>query len=481
MAQVFIPSANDPAVFTTERFPLLKDANGNTYRTVVKANVNGSIDVYSKGTGTLGGDELLFQYSGTRNSADFGEGKFKDNPSAAFNSFFKEANSNGESFLKDVKIKWYSEAPPNSAGRMATLNGYKSIAATTPARQISNGPTSLTIQTGAGTTTLVSPAAAQNDPTQGSDPVEDQFDLFSDSNRALVPDEEGQRDNYNDTNGPWVYPTALRTNNQDYIKFNILQYEPRQFKLNNETGEILERRNTQKVPKGTICLPIQPSITDMNTVDWNGLGVNPLDLGLAQFSMQISEGQGNQGMENIMNYMTTQIKDVGVQNAAKLALAQKAAGTTGLLSRVTGAVVNPNLELLFQGPQLRPFNFTFKLSPRDSGEARVVKGIIRAFKEAMAVKVASSQLFLKAPNVFEIKYVRGKTREAEEIDPHPSLNKIKTCALQACNVDYTPDGTYMTFPDPAATMTSYSISLQFQELEPVTSKDYDKNYNEIGY
>jgi hypothetical protein len=31
--------------------------------------------------------------------------------------------------------------------------------------------------------------------------------------------------------------------------------------------------------------------------------------------------------------------------------------------------LNPNMELLFQGPQLRPFNFTFRLSPRDQKEA----------------------------------------------------------------------------------------------------------------
>ena len=54
MANVFVPSANDPAVFTTDKFPILKDGDGNTYRTVVKANVNGSFDVYSKGTGLFG-------------------------------------------------------------------------------------------------------------------------------------------------------------------------------------------------------------------------------------------------------------------------------------------------------------------------------------------------------------------------------------------------------------------------------------------
>ena len=320
------------------------------------------------------------------------------------------------------------------------------------------------------------------------DPTKNKFDLFDDGNRASVPDAEGQRNNYNNPKGgAWIYPTALRTNGQDYIKFEIIKYEPRQFKLNAQTGAILDKRSPQKTPMGTICLPIQPSVTDNNTVDWNGLGVNPLELGVADFSMQIANGTGGQQFDNIMEYLSEQMKnDSGMQNAIKLALAQRAASTSGLLSRVTGAVVNPNLELLFQGPQLRPFNFSFRLSPRNTDEARVVKGIIRAFKEAMAVKVASSELFLKAPNVFNIKYIRGRStdrngRIIDEIDPHPSINKIKTCALQACNVDYTPDGTYMTFADSSATMTSYNISLQFQELEPVTSKDYDTNYESIGY
>ena len=40
-----------------------------------------------------------------------------------------------------------------------------------------------------------------------------------------------------------------------------------------------------------------------------------------------------------------------------------ATGSTGqaLLTRATGNIMNPNMELLFKKPQLRPFNFRFKL------------------------------------------------------------------------------------------------------------------------
>ena len=54
------------------------------------------------------------------------------------------------------------------------------------------------------------------------------------------------------------------------------------------------------------------------------------------------------------------------------------------------------------------------------------------------------------------------------------------CALTAMNVDYTSEGTYMTFED--GTMISYVISLSFMELEPVYNHDYNEfGEDEIGF
>ena len=50
------------------------------------------------------------------------------------------------------------------------------------------------------------------------------------------------------------------------------------------------------------------------------------------------------------------------------------------------------------------------------------------------------------------------------------INLIKECALQSFTVNYTPEGNYMTFAD--GLMTSYEISMQFQELEPIFNDDY---------
>ena len=44
--------------------------------------------------------------------------------------------------------------------------------------------------------------------------------------------------------------------------------------------------------------------------------------------------------------------------------------------------------------------------------------------------------------------------------------------MTSLNTQYTPDGTYMTYNDPARTMTSYNISMEFTELNPILETDY---------
>jgi hypothetical protein len=276
-----------------------------------------------------------------------------------------------------------------------------------------------------------------------------------------------------------IYPTNIAKNGQDFIKFDVIKYNTRKLNVSGPIG-VLENRSTTVTRFGSIILPIQPSISDSNNVDWNGLGINPLEMELTNASLNLMSGSGQQYVTGLVDKLQKMGKDKNVIDAVKLYFAQKAAGVEGLLSRVTGATVNPNLELLFQGPTLRPFNFTFRLSPRDEPEATTVRKIIRAFKQYSAVGTASGGLFLTTPNVFNISYHNRGNRDSN----HPSLNRIKTCALKSVSVDYTPDGSYMTFSDTRSTMTSYSISLQFQELEPVTTSDYVTDnipYNEIGY
>jgi len=287
---------------------------------------------------------------------------------------------------------------------------------------------------------------------------------------ALSPTERGR--------GLLVYPRYMK-DTQDRIVFTVLEIKKspdNKLQLSKSGFSMAYQPATDLKTVATVVLPIQPSISDSNSVDWGSGTLNAIESAFAGFSlgaMQAKTGTEIQGeWTRLINSATNnQYGTVG-----RLWAAEQAVGVQNLQSRVTGSVLNPNLELLFNGPALRSFNFTFKLSPRTEFEANVVKSIIRFFKENMAVRKTSTELFVKSPYAFRVMYSKGSTP-----DFHKSINRIKTCALQSCNVDYTPLGSYMTYEDTAATMVSYSLSLQFQEIEPVYNTDYSMAPDEIGF
>jgi hypothetical protein len=265
--------------------------------------------------------------------------------------------------------------------------------------------------------------------------------------------------------GNYKYPLEM-PDDMDKINFAMIEYSGRAFKKNKLGFEDRFSKDKPKNILGYVTMGIQPRISDNNSVSWNDMQANALGLLGGATSLQLIQ-DGASGISNLLSKIgnTLGAEKTNIENAIKLEIAGQAAGINGLISRVGGGILNPNLELLFEAPQLRPFDFTFQLTPRDRDEAKQVKQIIRFFKQGMAVQRTAAELFLKAPNVFEIKYLFGKNKQE-----HPGLNKIKTCALQSCSVDYTPTGSYMTFPD--GTMTAYNITLSFKELEPVYSDQY---------
>jgi len=408
-------------------------------------------------------------------------GSFKPNPNARdpsnelkaeFNYFSEQSNITA---VKNQAITTIQRSLSKTADPNQTPAQRQAIA-----RSVVFGP-----QQGANPDgTVVSPTSTTG-PGSGAnpnrpDPVDTTVDI---SNLSQInPDEPNPTFSKAFGRSDLVYPTKIRDNDQDFIKFAFIKYVPRKLDTSGAIGILKERDKTKEDILGNVILPIQPSISDSNSVDWNGLGINPLEMEMTTAGLNLMSGSGQQYVTGLVDRLTGMGKDQNVINAVKLYFAQKAAGVSGLLSRVSGAIVNPNMELLFQGPTLRPFTFTFRLSPRDQEEAKIVRQIIRAFKQYSAVGTASNNLFLTTPNVFKIQYV-SRDNQRKESD-HKSLNRIKTCALKSVNVDYTPDGSYMTFNDEARTMTSYNLSLQFQELEPVTTSDYINNkipYDEIGY
>lgn len=244
---------------------------------------------------------------------------------------------------------------------------------------------------------------------------------------------------------------------------------------------VQERMIAGKSPKGSISLPMYPGISESNQVSWGGDELNAIQ---AFFGNTASNAINNLGdadpfgafsgiVNDVMSGLGYAADNENVSNFLTQYFAGQAVGAN-LVTRNTGLAINPNLELLFNKPSLRSFTYNYRFTPRDNYESAEIKNIILFLKRGMAPKKQDA-LFLKTPDVFRLQYIFGKTNKE-----HPFLNKIKLCALTSLNIDYTPDGSYMTYQD--GSPTSYSVSMTFSELEPIYDTDFgDNDSSSMGY
>jgi len=303
------------------------------------------------------------------------------------------------------------------------------------------------------------------------------------------------------------YPLKIFTEETDYLQVDVQEYVPigggspadsdskltksTSFDPTSLTTETTDRfrRNSTKRPISTVLLPIPSTIQDGNAVKYNDDELNSITAAGAAGAANIMRGAAAAGgdinaqINNFKESMGKALKDSGIdvgnaQNLITNYLAGQAVGIFGgnislqqILARQQGEIFNPNMELLFGGPTLRAFKFSFKMMPRNRDESDQVKNIIRTFKKGMSPKTGQTRAFIKTPNVFELRYRQGGTE-------HRFLNKFKQCFLQDISVNYTGEGNYATYGD--GTPISMIMDLTFKELEPIYDIDYDAADAGIG-
>ena len=223
----------------------------------------------------------------------------------------------------------------------------------------------------------------------------------------------------------------------------------------------------------TIQLPMQPQLSEATSVNWGNDTLNELQRMGANAAGTAMENAASGKFGKLAADAMEQLGDMGKlaqgtesTAAIKAFFAGQAVGANNLIARSTGQVINPNLELLFTGPNLRSFSFNFTLTPRDPEEAKIVRRMIRAMKRNMTPQRSPQALFLKTPRIFELEYILGENNEQ-----HPFMNKFKPCACTSFSVNYTPDGSYMTYRD-TPSMTAYTIMMSFGEIEPIYADEY---------
>jgi len=277
------------------------------------------------------------------------------------------------------------------------------------------------------------------------------------------------------------YPIDLDLNTQDALKITIHKRDQKEFRggQRQESEKDFVRgvgADGRIKALATIYLPISGNISDSSNVDYNSNSLNFLQgFAIQQIGDTIAGRNGNDvfskvedGLINNLGKQNIPVRNlIGDFTAATALKGLVGQSVNNIQSRFSGQILNPNMELLFNGPKLRNFQFQYRLTPRERDESVRIQQIITAIKRHMAPKRGKNGgFFLGAPDFFRLQYLYRNSN-------HRFLNRFKDCALIGFDINYAPEGTYATYPDGG--MHSYLMTMRFAELDPVYFEDYEDN------
>ena len=308
-----------------------------------------------------------------------------------------------------------------------------------------------------------------------------------------------------------MYPSDMNTS-QDHFKIMKYNYQRKDINASkprrNEVDTVDGVERTVSVAgdsvvgsklMGSVLLPM-PKVTDVNGVEW---GKSELTIsGLAALgTVDILTGQGRlAGKSETEKERDADIKkqlnelrgrnpsgssDQNFASATYTQIVSKLAGfafgtdldADTYLARSGGRVLNPNAEMLFQGPVIRDFSFSFLMIARNEREGREIRRIIRFLKLGMAPKFRNTT-YLKNPDIFTLQYKSGKG----ENDVLDTVNRFNPggLALTTMAVDYAPNGYWSAYR--ASQPVAVKMDLSFTELRPIYEQDQlETPSNSVGY
>ena len=315
-----------------------------------------------------------------------------------------------------------------------------------------------------------------------------------------------------DNNPILRYPADIAYDHADWVLFEFYDYLP-PFKTASDTAKntpealIAEYNNSVKSAplakaKGyePIAMYMPEDVAANYSQNWNGREFHPIAAAALSASGEVfgkveagakSGGLAGAttaaigGAEGMVNRLTDKAFG-GISGTMKTLTAgvianainrsSFAGGLTAndVLASQGGQILNPNTEVLYQGPQLRSFAFNYKMVARNEPESRNIQRICQMFKRASLPRALGSgeKNLIGVPHIVKFTF-KHKSEENKWIAQY------KPCAIGSVNITYTPDGTWATYRD--GSPVAIILQLQFQELKLIFEDDISADLTKSGY
>ena len=241
--------------------------------------------------------------------------------------------------------------------------------------------------------------------------------------------------------------------------------------LSNSLGNRLTSRVTDSI---AIYLP--PNVTDSYANSYNATETGFLGFMLAsggkfldQFRQKDMMSASGTALSSLSGVFEEALKQSG---SALVETFTAAEGGYELANKIFGRSANPYLEVLYGGPQLRTFNYSFKFAPKNEDEKNDVQKIIQMFRFHSAPEHRNDHnMFLGLPSEFDIHYMyQAEDGVANENTHYP---KIATCVLQNVTTNFTPNGVKSHADGSPVVIT---MDLQFLETELITKDHINEGF-----
>lgn len=291
------------------------------------------------------------------------------------------------------------------------------------------------------------------------------------------------------TNNPQLlrYPMDLADRSSDWVKFDFYKYQSAFGSSDNSSSYVEEynkieysKADATKYPSIAMYMPEDISANYAGT--WGGREFHPIAAGLMRGSSEIMKAQNavdvankaggaiNKMMGSIYNSregIAPYLGAEGISTAINRFGFGGGVTANDVLASSQGRILNPNTEVLYQGPQLRSFGLTFKLTARNEKESDIIYDICRTFKRAaLPSGQDDARNLISLPHIVEVSFMHKN-------DKSKWVSQFKKCAIGSVDVNYTPDGTWSTFRTGAP--TAVVLTLQFQELKLIYADDLASN------
>ena len=228
--------------------------------------------------------------------------------------------------------------------------------------------------------------------------------------------------------------------------------------------------NTRRITD-SVALYLPGGVQDTTTANYNDSKTGIAGFLVATGAVAVG-GDAKKISESLVAGTEGILKDSAARAIGLVAELGGAEGAEQLVKKAFGEADNPYMEVLFDSMALRTFTYNFTFAPKNEQEALEVQKIIQLFRFHMAPELRPGvNRYLGLPSQFDLHYMYLSKDGATSENNY--YNRVATCVLQNCDVNYTPNGV-KSFEDGGPVTTT--MTLAFKEIELLTKDKIAEGY-----